>query len=254
MRETLNKLDKKIYQAERFIVGHLFIAMSVVVFVDVLHRVFSRQPGRLSVFFAHLFSSHRPEEFETFLSPAIIISTILFVTYFAMKTRAKAKKQEINKEKIFLKSLAISASLIGLTQVFIYVSPQGIVWAPYFGLICLLWIGFIGASMATHTNQHLLLEMGEKLWPQKFLPYVRIVAAIVVGSFVLVIAYLGTISVLDHLNDWQSGPQAGLIPSIDWPKWLVYMVIPYAFTMMGIRFLGLGFKVLDGSPAPDLAK
>lgn len=252
--ELLRKIDKKIYQGERFLVGHLFLAMSVVVFIDVLHRVFSRQPGRLSVFFAHIFNSHRPEEFETILSPAIIILSTIVVTYFALKTRAKSKKIEFNKGKAFLKALVISAGLIGITQAFIRLDPEGLVWAPYFGLICLLWIGFIGASMATHTNQHLLLEMGEKLWPEKFLPVVRMVAAVVVGTFVLTIAYLGTLSVMDHLSDWQSGPQAGLIPSIDWPKWLVYMVIPYAFSMMGLRFLGIGFKVLEAAPAPDLAK
>lgn len=252
MSELLRKIDKKIYQCERAIVGHLFLAMSVVVFVDVLHRVFSRQPGRLSVFFAAIFGSHRPEEFEVFLSPALIAVTTFVVTYFAIRTRAKTKKAEMSKLKFLLKALAISAGLTIFTQGFIRVSPQGIVWAPYFGLICLLWIGFIGASMATHTNQHLLLEMGEKLWPQKCLPYVRIVAAVVVGAFVITIAYLGSLSVVEHLHDWQSGPQAGLIPSIDWPKWMVYLVIPYAFSMMGLRFLGLGFKVLEAAPPAEM--
>lgn len=250
--ELARRIDKKIYQCERALVGYLFLAMSVVVFIDVLHRVFSRQPGRISVFFAALFGSHRPEEFETFLSPALITLTVFAVTYFAMKTRAKTKKTEINKIKILAKAIGFSLIMMAVTQTFIRVSPQGIVWAPYFGLICLLWIGFIGASMATHTNQHLLLEMGEKLWPQKFLPVVRIVAAIVVGAFVLTIAYLASLSVVEHLHDWQSGPQAGLIPSIDWPKWLVYSVIPYAFTMMGIRFFGLGFKILEVAPAAEI--
>jgi len=94
--------------------------------------------------------------------------------------------------------------------------------------------------------------MGEKLWPKKMLPAVRTFAQLIVGAFVLTIAYLGTLSVIEHYNDWQSGPQAGLIPSIDWPKWMVYLVIPYAFLMMGLRFFGMGLKILEQAPPPEL--
>lgn len=252
MKELLRKVDKKIYQIERAFVGYLFLAMSVVVFVDVLHRVFSREPGRLSVFFAHLAGIHHPEQFEVFLSPLITVTTTLLVSYFAIKTHNKNKKNVITKKQLLLKSIFAAIVAIGFTQGFIRVDPQGVIWAPYFGLICLLWVGFIGASMATHTNQHLLLEMGEKLWPQKFLPAVRTFAHIVVGIFVLTIAYLGMLSVIEHLHDWQSGPQAGLIPSIDWPKWVVYLVIPYSFLMMTLRFFGLGFRILETAPPAEI--
>jgi TRAP-type C4-dicarboxylate transport system permease small subunit len=252
MRVFLRKLDKTIHKIERAFVGYLFLAMSVVVFVDVLHRVFSRQPGRLSVFFAHLSGNGDPQKYEVFLSPLIISVITFIIAYFAIKTHHKNKKTNIQKKNLLIKALIGSALAAGATQAFIYFDPQGVIWAPYFGLICLLWIGFIGASMATHTNQHLLLEMGEKLWPQKFLPAVRTIAHLAVGLFVLTIAYLGILSVIDHYHDWQSGPQAGLIPSIDWPKWMVYLVIPYSFLMMGLRFWGIGLRVLEQAQPPEL--
>lgn len=237
MRETLVALDKKIYQIERSIVGYIFLAMSGVVFVDVLHRVFSRNPGRLSVIFSGIFGT-TPEQLEKFLTPALIFLTVLFVAYGAVKNHHKMKNNPITKGKIFLKALGATVVLIACVQTFLYFDPEGIVWAPYFGLISLLWIGFIGASMATHTNQHLLLEMGEKIWPQHWLPAIRTLAHILVAIFVLIIAYLGSISVTEHLHDWQAG--AGLVPSIEWPKWIIYLVIPYSFLMMSIRFLGIG--------------
>ena len=252
MRIFLRKIDKKIHQLERAFVGYLFLAMSVVVFVDVLHRVFSRRPGRLSVFFAYVTGSTDREKFEVFLSPLIISATTFVIAYFAIKTHNKNKKVSIQKPKLLLKALIAAVLAIVATQAFIRFDPQGVIWAPYFGLISLLWIGFIGASMAVHTNQHLLLEMGEKLWPKKMLPAVRTFAQLIVGAFVLTIAYLGTLSVIEHYNDWQSGPQAGLIPSIDWPKWMVYLVIPYAFLMMGLRFFGMGLKILEQAPPPEL--
>ena len=94
--------------------------------------------------------------------------------------------------------------------------------------------------------------MGEKLWPQKMLPAVRTLAYLIVGLFVFTIGYLGILSVIEHYGDWQSGPQAGLIPSIDWPKWMVYLVIPYSFLMIGLRFFGIGLKILEQASPPDL--
>lgn len=239
MKEQLVGLDKKIYQLERSFVGYLFIAMSIVVFIDVLHRVFSRSPGRLAVIFSGWFSMS-PESFEKVISPLIIGATVFGVAYFAMKGHHRAKKQSLPKSKLLIKSLIVTIALSAVVQIFLRLDPEGIVWAPYFGLICLLWIGFIGASMATHTNQHLLLEMGEKIWPQKLLPTIRTIAHIVVGIFTFTVAWLAALSAIEHFHDYQSGPGAGLIPSIDWPKWLVYLVIPYAFGMMGIRFFGIG--------------
>lgn len=252
MRDLLRKIDKRIHQAERAFVGYLFLAMSVVVFVDVLHRVFSRQPGRLSVFFAYITGAESPAKFEMFLTPALISVTTFIIAYFAIKTHHKNKKISIPKPKLMLKALAAAVVAIAATQAFIYLDPQGVIWAPYFGLISLLWIGFIGASMAVHTNQHLLLEMGEKLWPQKMLPAVRTFSYLVVGLFVFAIAYLGMLSIFEHYADWNSGPQAGLIPSIDWPKWMVYLVIPYSFGMMGLRFFGIALKILEQAPPPEL--
>ena len=40
----------------------------------------------------------------------------------------------------------------------------------------MMWVALLGASMATYERSHLALEMGEKIWPQKWLRYVKAVA------------------------------------------------------------------------------
>jgi TRAP-type C4-dicarboxylate transport system permease small subunit len=129
----------------------------------------------------------------------------------------------------------VALSIYAGAWVYVRWVPQGMVWAPYFGLTCLLWIGLLGASMATHSGQHLALEMGEKIWPERFRPHVKRVAAAIVGLLTLALCLLGVLSVVDHYRDWASGPGAGLIPSIDWPKWAVFLVVPYSFGMMALR-------------------
>lgn len=252
MKRQLQFLDSVLYRFERKIAGYIFLSMSFVVFIDVIHRVFSRSPGRISILLAGIFSVP-VETIENKVSPLLMIGTTFIVSLLAIKARNKAVKKESSKRVIFLKSLFTTFILTLVVQKFIKVVPQGVMWAPYFGLICLLWIGFLGASMATHTNQHLMLEMGEKLWPISFVPYIRKLAYIAVTLFVCTIGTLATMSVLDHYADFHSGPGAGLIPSIDWPKWLVYMVIPYSFFMMGFRFLGLALGLLKHEVHQEIA-
>jgi TRAP-type C4-dicarboxylate transport system permease small subunit len=92
--------------------------------------------------------------------------------------------------------------------------------------------------------------MGDKLWPEHLLPWVKKVTHVTVAVFCFGLAILGLLSVVDHYEDWVSGPGAGLIPSIDWPKWLVFAIIPYAFGMMGLRFLGRAAGLLP-EPKPQ---
>ncbi|MBL7714496.1 MAG: TRAP transporter small permease [Bdellovibrionales bacterium] len=239
--KLIQTIDQKLYSFEKRAVGWLFVAMSAVVFVDVVHRIFSRSPGRLSVILSGPLKTSA-EELEKGMP--LFLSLILFVLCFgALKTRnsSKAVKKSASKKKLgrlLGEALALEVALILVVGLFVKFMPSGLIWSPYFGLSCLLWVGLLGASMATYTGQHLQMEMGEKLWPKNLRPHVAVVQGWVVGIFCAIIAILGKLSVLDHFMDWRSGPGAGLIPSIDWPKWLVYSVIPYSFAVMAFRFIG----------------
>lgn len=221
------KIDRGIYIAERFVAGWISLGMAAIVFFDVVHRVFSRSPGRISSLLGTWLEKD-PLVFEPVFSPCIILLSIWALAFGALKTRGS--------EKVFLKSILATAALTGIVQAFLIFVPQGLVWSPYLGLSALLWIGLLGASMATHQGSHLSMELGEKLWPKKALRAVRGVNGIIVGVFCAFLAVLAVASLLDHYKDWTSGPEAGLIPAIEWPKWVVFTVIPYAFSVMAFRF------------------
>lgn len=233
--KLLQKLDQKLYAFEKKAVGWIFMAMSGVVFVDVVHRIFSRSPGRLSVIL-------KREDLDQTVMPVVLSAVLLLLCFGALKTRNTArakKKQEATKKfpRLMGETIGLAIALVAIVGAFVKFMPSGLIWSPYFGLCCLLWVGLMGASMATYTGQHLQMEMGEKIWPKRLRPHVALVQGWVVGAFCAVIAVLGMLSVLDHLQDWRSAPGAGLIPSIDWPKWIVYLVIPYSFGMISFRFI-----------------
>lgn len=236
MRERLSRWDSLIFRAERILVAALFLLMGFVVFVDVLHRVFSRAPGRLTEL-----SSGRISEQATIL---ITILAVFILAIGAIKTSLRTR----GLQKSWMSVLSLAATWTAGLSVVVYswvvFVPQGIVWSPYFGLSALLWVGMIGASMASHRDSHLKLEMGEKLWPKRARPTVKSISRITVSLFCFVIATLGAESVLDHFRDWRSGPGAGLVPSIEWPKWIIFLVIPYAFGMMSLRSLAQALRLL----------
>jgi TRAP-type C4-dicarboxylate transport system permease small subunit len=249
----LDRLDRAIYRGERFFAGALFLLMAVVVFADVVHRVLSRTPGRFSVMLSGVLG-RSPEELETSVSPALILLLFFFIAWLAIRTRARPDgTPRPGRGTCVLLAVASTLVLAIAARLFLKLAPEGIVWAPYFGLCCLLWSGLIGASMATYTGQHLTMEMGEKIWPSAALPWIRRLAQLLTGAFTLVIATLGAMSVRAHFEDWSSGPGAGLIPSIDWPKWIVFLVIPYAFVMITLRFWGRMAGLLSPPPAHDAA-
>ncbi len=252
-QKPLDSVDALICKAEKSIASFLFLLMSLVVFADVLHRVFSRTPGRLATMIAPLIHS-TPEAMDPVIDRAVV-PILFFITAFgAILSRSRALKTGIGFGKATVQAVLGSLGAGLAIIAFIKLIPSGLVWSPYFGLSCLLWLGLLGASIATHQGQHLALEMGEKLWPEKLRPGVSKFASLLVGGFCLVISVLAVLSVKDHYADWSSGPGAGLIPSIEWPKWAVYLVIPYCFFMMGFRFLGRSIGLLSDAVKKDEAE
>lgn len=252
-KKPFDSIDVLICKAEKSIASFLFLLMSLVVFADVLHRVFSRTPGRLASMIAPLLQS-TPEAMDPVIDRAVVPVLFFIAAFGAILSRARALKTEVRLGKAALQAFVGSLGTGLAIIAFIKLVPSGLVWSPYFGLSCLLWLGLLGASIATHQGQHLALEMGEKLWPEKLRPTISKIASSLVGGFCLLIGVLAVLSVKDHYVDWSSGPGAGLIPSIEWPKWAVYLVIPYSFSMMGFRFLGRSIGLLSDAVKKDEAE
>jgi TRAP-type C4-dicarboxylate transport system permease small subunit len=247
-----DRFNAAIVSIEKNLAGLLFLLMSVVVLADVLHRIFSRTPGRiaslLSGWFPNFWNAADPQIIELLDQRVdrLLMPIVFFVVaLFAIRTRARALHRPLTWARSCVQA-ALGSLVLGLSIIaFIKWIPSGLVWSPYFGLTCLVWLGLLGASIAADQGQHLALEMGEKIWPEKIRPIINKIAAILTGCFCAWIAVLAFLSVHDHYVDWSSGPEAGLIPSIEWPKWMVYSVIPYSFGMMAFRFWGRAFSLLS---------
>ncbi len=130
---------------------------------------------------------------------------------------------------------------------------SGLSWSDVLVRYMVLWIGFMGASLATKDDRHLRIDAFNKVFPKKIIPLVDLFVAfscIVVGAFLTHAAYVFMISE-------QEGGKTLFADSL--PAWYLLVIMPFGFGMITfryfIRFAELLFKLgghkgdLDHVPA-----
>lgn len=118
----------------------------------------------------------------------------------------------------------------------------GLLWADIFLRHLVLWVGFIGASLATRNDRHINIDLLSRLVSKKYLIPIKITTqlfAIVIGIILARASYLFVMS----------EKEAGAIVFSNIPSWYIQIILPVGFSLIVIRFL---LKILDeliGSPS-----
>ncbi|MFO7563786.1 MAG: TRAP transporter small permease [Enhygromyxa sp.] len=125
--------------------------------------------------------------------------------------------------------------------------PAGLPWAQPLGLILTLWVAFLGASMATKENLHLKVEAVQKALPERLKRITGLLSGLLTAGFCMLLAYLAYAWVDSMKDQWvTSNHLGGLHDGIDIPKWLSFSVVPLAYMLMGLRFVGIGVLAFRG--------
>jgi TRAP-type C4-dicarboxylate transport system permease small subunit len=244
----LRKADAAIYRGERLLAGALFLFMAFIMFASVTHRVFSREEGRLAVLVGDVLAGfgvvldkatlHGP------VSAALSFTIGLLFSYAALRTMKR--EPPLSAGKALGYAVVVTAIGAGVIQLLMWALPNGLVWGPVMALASMLWVSFLGASIATYEKRHLALEMGEKIWPEKMMPAVRSLGMLATALFVGFLLALACLSIADHQANWALNPLAGNLLPTELPKWVVFLIIPYTFGIMSFRFVGLSLGALRG--------
>jgi TRAP-type C4-dicarboxylate transport system permease small subunit len=127
----------------------------------------------------------------------------------------------------------ITAVAGGAVWLYVRELPGGFIWAQKLAMVLMIWVAMIGASIATYDRSHLSLELGEKLWPARLLRFIKGAAHAVTAVFSIV-AFV----VAARLVVVQHDEGAPISAAVEWlPTWVAFLVMPYAFGAMTIRFL-----------------
>ena len=106
------------------------------------------------------------------------------------------------------------------------------VWAKEVARFMMIWVGFVGASIATKNREHLNVGLREKLFPPHILRWVKILADFIAAVVTLFFAYLGYRFVMDSI-EFQEVSMA-----LKFPLWIVRTIIPVSLLIIFCRFFG----------------
>lgn len=206
---AIRRLDHYWYIGERWLCGLVFLFMALLVFGSVLSEAFGTRREWTDV------------------------AILFFVCFIGARTRAV---KEGEKPWSYAMSLGVAVAATGVVIGGVFLAIELLeghsIMIQKLALVMMIWVALLGASMATYERSHLSLEMGEKIWPASLLHIVKAVGHGVTSAFCIG-------ALLLSIDLVASQRQLGVkIEDTPWLSlWQAFLVVPYAFGAMAVRFL-----------------
>ena len=125
------------------------------------------------------------------------------------------------------------SAMIGLasTQILLRnLLDSGFVWIDPLLRVLVLWLGLIGATVATRNNRHIRIDLLTKFFRRNTHRLIQSVIAQISAWTCLVIAWYGFQWIrMDYID--------GLTSFVGVPAWMLEVIIPAAFALSGLRYL-----------------
>ena len=135
---------------------------------------------------------------------------------------------------VLLSAMIVLASTQILLRNFL---DTGLVWVDPLLRVMVLWLGLVGASVACRNNKHIRIDLLSRFIKGRMHLVIEAFVSIFSASICLVIAWFGFHWVgLDYSDGTTSF--AGI------PAWILEIIIPFSFALIGARYLLSGFNCL----------
>lgn len=110
----------------------------------------------------------------------------------------------------------------------------GILWADPFLRHLVLWIGFLGASLATRQEKHINIDILTRFAPRRIVNSIHVLTNLFAGIVCSILANAGLTFLL---SEKESGASLFTIDATAFPAWWFQLIIPIGFGLMALRFL-----------------
>lgn len=225
------RLDEAVFKAEAGLALLLLASMTVVVFVDVVHRVAANE-GPLE------------RNLAAFVPPSAVgpvslaLSLLLSVAAFFAAAKMTARAVPFSNAASAGIALGATGAGYGLVKLLLVLVPNGLVWSQKFGLTGMLWVGMLGASMAAFARAHLTLEVMDFVWKGEAKTRVVRAGLLMASAFCAGMTALSFLKLRFEYDNWQESEHlGGLIEGLELPNFLAFGILPVSFTVMALRFL-----------------
>ncbi len=123
----------------------------------------------------------------------------------------------------------IMVSLAFLQVILRNVFAHGLLWGDIFLRQLVLWVGFIGASLATRENKHINIDLFSRMVTGR----TRQISKMVTDLFAVVVTFFLTQAAWNFVAEERSFNSI-VFASI--PSWYFEIIIPIGFGLMALRF------------------
>ena len=130
--------------------------------------------------------------------------------------------------------LTVMVLLAFLQVVLRNVFSTGFFWADPFLRHLVLWIGFLGASLATSKEKHINLDIVSRLASPRITNGIRIATNLFASIVTSLLAHAGWTFLVSERG---TGDIALSVGRIEVPAWWLQLIIPIGFGLMAFRFL-----------------
>ena len=144
-------------------------------------------------------------------------------------------------EKALLGSAILGASLILFANVILrYFFAKGLVWAEELVRYLIIWMVFVGGSVAARQSNHINVDVLVNLLPDKPRLLVLRVLRVLAALFCVALCVWGARLTLLIKASGQ------ITPGMQMPMYWAYLAIPVGSGLMALRFLQAAFERLKG--------
>lgn len=119
-------------------------------------------------------------------------------------------------------------------------ADQSLVWADPFLRVSVLWIGLLGAGIAARENSHIAIDIATRYLPERLARASGVVLSLFAASVCITFAWFAFAFVRSEYS-------YGAIAFGSVPAWWCESIMPAAFALMAVRYLGIGMGLALGS-------
>lgn len=150
-------------------------------------------------------------------------------------------------EDTILVGILVSIILLAVTQIALRnFQDSGIIWGDSLLRIMVLWIALIGAMVASRMDGHINIDLASRYLPEKWQHRVELITYLFSALVCGITCYYSVIFVYYEFLDGSKAFAAV-------PAWICQTIIPFAFSVMTLRFIFSAIRHLQGgsvSPPP----
>lgn len=133
-------------------------------------------------------------------------------------------------EDAVLVTLLGSMILLASTQIFLRnLFEVGIVWADPLLRVMVLWLGLVGATVASRDNKHIRIDLLSNFFKKRTHQIIQCLVGFFSSAVCLIIAWYGMRWVQLDFQDELIG-FAGI------PAWMLEVIVPISFALIGVRY------------------